>query len=656
MLEVLPSGSYLQRRYKIKDVISKKINSVVYLAEDEMSYRQKVALKQFNCSAVNTQEFSSSLKDFIAEVNIWASIDHPLLTKIKDLFLEEDSPFLVMEYLEGETFEKILLQSKELLTEEKVLEWADQLLELLIYLHSFEPPLILYDLKPAHIMLTVKKNIKVFDYGLARFFVPKGFFKKMRRIGTIGYIPVEQYGKGIIDHRSNIYTLGVTLYRLLSGYDPVQNPGNFPPLGTMNPNISSRTEQIIMKSINKDIEVRFQTAFEMRQALLEGIGSIPCKYCGFLNLCYKELCVNCGSVLPQQITAKETQLEKVRKITEDDWPMFRKNPQHIGATGDIPSPPLRLIWKSKLGQKLGSSPAFYMNNVYIGSSDKNVYCIEGSTGKEIWRYTTKDVLTSSPAVAGGVVYIGGWDCNFYALSAYDGTLIWKYYARNVIETSPAIGEGMVFWGAYDRTLYALDLNNGEKMWSYQTGNWLHGSPAVARGMVFIGSCDGHLYALEAATGNLVWKFRTKNWVETTPCIWEDMVFIGSWDANIYALDISTGEVIWKRDLRCWIKSSPAVDAGRLFVGAWDGNVYCFKAYTGEIYWRIPTKTWILSSPVIGKQYLYIGSGDGNLYCMDIRSGRIWWEYQTGGPLSSSPAVGMGKLFIGSYDGYLYAFG
>jgi hypothetical protein len=117
-----------------------------------------------------------------------------------------------------------------------------------------------------------------------------------------------------------------------------------------------------------------------------------------------------------------------------------------------------IVWRLQMAQLYGltnSSPAVADGNVYIGSSDDKVYCLDAGTGAFIWEYTTGGDVFSSPAVANGKLYVGSWDNKVYCLNSFTGGLVWRYVTNTDVDSSPAVANGKVYIGSYNYKLYCF---------------------------------------------------------------------------------------------------------------------------------------------------------------------------------------------------------
>jgi ABC-type thiamin/hydroxymethylpyrimidine transport system permease subunit len=204
-------------------------------------------------------------------------LNHPYLPRVTDHFSEGGKQYLVMDFVEGQSLAQLLQQASAPLDVEQVLTWAKQLCDVLHYLHLQQPPIIFRDLKPANIMLEQDGTIKLIDFGIARIF-KSGKTTDTTYFGTTGYAPPEQYGgKGQTDARSDIYALGACLHQLLTGHDPSLSPFKFSTVRSLNPNVPQPIDQAIMRALEFGADQRWQSAQEMRDALMASgrLGTSP---------------------------------------------------------------------------------------------------------------------------------------------------------------------------------------------------------------------------------------------------------------------------------------------------------------------------------------------------------------------------------------------
>jgi serine/threonine protein kinase len=216
---------------------------------------------------LSPEELADNRRLFLQEAALLRSLAFPNLPVVADLFEHEGRPTLVMEYVPGKTLEDRMHEANAPLLEQQVLGYGIQLCRVLHYLHSCDPPIIYRDLKPSNIMLTPSGVLKLIDFGVARTH-KKGKSKDTIAMGSAGYAPPEQYGKGQTDARSDVYALGATLLHMLTNLPPVPlqtpQPGS---ISKMNPSVDAQTEAVVVKAMDLVREKRFADCAEMELAL-----------------------------------------------------------------------------------------------------------------------------------------------------------------------------------------------------------------------------------------------------------------------------------------------------------------------------------------------------------------------------------------------------
>ena len=347
-----------------------------------------------------------------------------------------------------------------------------------------------------------------------------------------------------------------------------------------------------------------------------------------------------------------------------DWRMFHQGLTNEGYSAFAGPDNNFTRWVFTTEAQIISSPVVRNDRVYFGSNDRNVYCLDVSTGEKIWNFTTESVVHSSPAVVDGRLYVGSNDFRVYCLNATTGLLIWSYRTGYYVDSSPAVADGKVYFGSWDHKFYCLDAFNGAFIWSYTIGgNIDDSSPVVVDGRVYVGSYSYNssiyldtVYCFDAVSGAKLWSYRTGGHVTSSPAVSKGKLYVGCNDKKLYCLDAVTGALVWNFTAGDMVCSSPAVAHGRVYVGSLDGNVYCLGAVAGGILWSCSIGNQVSSSPAIADTRLYVGSYDENVYCLDAFTGEIVWSYETDGHVYSSPSVADGMMFICSMDTNVYAFG
>lgn len=204
--------------------------------------------------------------DFLAETNILKKLNHSTIVKIFDIDEDENNVYIVEEFVEGISVEDELKKIKSI-DEAIVVEWAKQICEALSYLHNLKPnPIIYRDMKPSNIMITKDNNVKIIDFGIAREYKSHAD-SDTTYIGTRGYAAPEQYGTAQTDARTDIYSLGVTLYHMATGLSPNDPPYEIMQIRQVKEELSEGLEYIIGKCTKLNPQERYQSAKQMLEDL-----------------------------------------------------------------------------------------------------------------------------------------------------------------------------------------------------------------------------------------------------------------------------------------------------------------------------------------------------------------------------------------------------
>jgi serine/threonine protein kinase/Tol biopolymer transport system component len=263
----LERGALLHKRYRIVEILGQGGMGSVYRAVDE-NLGVDVAVKE---NLFTTDEYA---RQFRLEAVILANLRHPNLPRVTDHFVIGDQgQYLVMDYIEGED----LLQRMERMgniTEDEAILIGAALCDALAYLHTRKPPILHRDIKPGNVKITPDGHIFLVDFGLAKVLHGSQATTTGARAMTPGYSPPEQYGTARTDPRTDIYSLGATLYAALSGIIPedglarAMDNTQLTPLRKRNSKVSRRFAASIEKAMGIDPADRFQNAEEFKRSLL----------------------------------------------------------------------------------------------------------------------------------------------------------------------------------------------------------------------------------------------------------------------------------------------------------------------------------------------------------------------------------------------------
>ncbi len=267
--EPLASGTVLQNRYEIERLLGGGGMGMVYLAHDHRLANRPCAVKEMVDHFIDQQQRIEANDYFAREADTLAQLKHAAIPAITDRFDDQNRHYLVMEYVEGRNLEEEIAARGGPLPEGLIIDIARQLCDVLAYLHGSTPPVVYRDMKPSNVMLTPKGRVVLVDFGIARLFKSA---RKGTMIGTLGFAPPEQY-QGVVDPRSDIYSLGATLHYVLTGRDPEKFPPfSFPPIRDLRPEVSTNLAGAIDHALAYQADARPASIQDFRDMLLYGKG------------------------------------------------------------------------------------------------------------------------------------------------------------------------------------------------------------------------------------------------------------------------------------------------------------------------------------------------------------------------------------------------
>lgn len=328
-LKPLSEGTVLNGRYEIVRKIGGGGMGAVYLASDNNLGGVLRAVKEMVQAHIEEEQQEKAINDFKRESMILSTLDHPSIPTIYDYFYDDKESrfYLVMKYISGGDLSSRLRSAPEgKLDERTVTEWAIQISDVLDYLHNQPSTIVYRDLKPSNIMIDGNSGrVMLVDFGIARSISQKEE-KGVTAVGTMGYAPPELFS-GNVEPRSDIYSLGSTMFHLLTGADPQSNPllifdfQKNPRPRQINPQLTDQIEHILMRSVEYSSDARYSTAGEVCVVLKEhlqnlannnvsyGVSEVPvsvslanqhvfCGFCGQRIVATDLFCAFCGAKQP----------------------------------------------------------------------------------------------------------------------------------------------------------------------------------------------------------------------------------------------------------------------------------------------------------------------------------------------------------------------
>jgi len=339
----LAPNTVLNGRYEIVRRIGGGGMGAVYLAKDRNLGDAPRAVKEMVESHLDPAQHEKAIGDFKRESLLLTSLEHPCIPTIYDYFYDEPLSrfYLVMKYISGgDLASRMRSAVGGRLDEKTVADWGMQVADVLDYLHSRPKPIIYRDLKPANLMIDGNTGrVMLIDFGIARWVTQQE--KGVTAVGTMGYAPPELFS-GRVQPASDVYSLGATMFHLLTGSDPQDNPllifdfSKNPRPRQITPSLSTEMEHILMRCVEYKPEDRYRTANELRnelavhlEKLMSGrvsyglpapvlgsetvqVQTVYCGFCGGRIAADDVFCAHCGARQPLVPVGASAMLHTVR--------------------------------------------------------------------------------------------------------------------------------------------------------------------------------------------------------------------------------------------------------------------------------------------------------------------------------------------------------
>jgi serine/threonine-protein kinase len=330
----LEPGTLLNDRYSIVRRVGGGGMGSVYQARDKRLADRLCAVKEMIELFADATQRAKAVEDFRRESKVLAGLEHPSIPTIYDYFDESGKYYLVMRWIGGGDLAQQMQVRGGTVDEGAVTKWAIQICDVLHYLHSQDPPIIYRDLKPANLMLDDKtQRVMLVDFGIARIVQPTE--KGVTAIGTMGYAPPELFA-GKVEARSDIYSLGATMFHMLTGSDPQDNPllifdfSKNPMPRQINANISPEMEAILVKSVAHSPDQRHASALEFMRELQDHL---------------------------TRLTSKPP-LDEKKRDSKNDLSANGRDSQGIGKTKQPVPPQAAFVYCGHCGDKIGVDDVF----------------------------------------------------------------------------------------------------------------------------------------------------------------------------------------------------------------------------------------------------------------------------------------------------------
>lgn len=285
----------------------------------------KVYDKHLQCEMA-VKEFPAEDVISLKELDMLKELRHPALPVITDYLESGGYRYLVMEYIEGKNLAEYI-KEKGCVEQEQAVKWTLELIDVMIYLHERERPVIYRDMKPANIMIDNRGKIRLVDFGTA--YLRYDGEENDAGAGTYGYAAPEQfkgYSMDTVDERSDIYGVGATLFHMLTGSNPSMPPYMMQPIRIYNKGLSVELEKIVKKATEEEKSKRYQTVRQLKEALekyrsADRVRSIICRgtessyymILAGLGMYFLRMCARVETAIGKDVIEKTLAEEEVLK-------------------------------------------------------------------------------------------------------------------------------------------------------------------------------------------------------------------------------------------------------------------------------------------------------------------------------------------------------
>jgi len=267
-------GTILKENYKVIDIIYKGLLGGIYKGLN-IKKNKFIFIKELITTHKDRSLRQQAIEQFKFEAKIFFKIKHENLPKFEDYFDYKENRYLIFEYIEGETLDNFIKNQTRLLSEKKIISLGIQLCTVISYLHNFTPgPIIFRNLNPGNIISGKEDILKLIDFGMSKLYSTKERTMEIAKAITVPHYSSLEQHIGTTDERSDIYSLGATMYYIITGRSPKDSLERsmeeepLIPCSNFNPGISNDLNKIIIKAMELDPEDRYRNIEEMKADFL----------------------------------------------------------------------------------------------------------------------------------------------------------------------------------------------------------------------------------------------------------------------------------------------------------------------------------------------------------------------------------------------------
>ncbi len=234
------------------------------------------------------------------------------------------------------------------------------------------------------------------------------------------------------------------------------------------------------------------------------------------------------------------------------------------------------IWKNK-NHFSAVTPILFGNNLFYGTLDGLVLCLDARNGKKIWEKQIPDRINTNFAFSASGLIIAGRDGLVTNLDPETGVVNWSLNISEAIQSSPVIKNEYLFVSTYRGNLYIINMDDGSIRYKNEFNVPVYVSPSIDDKIIYSALSDGRLLALSLSDGNIIWERKLEGPPTASPLVTLDMVIVGTARNKLYLVNKYSGEILQSLDLKYRPSSAPIIYKNQLFIGLEKRKLVVFKS-------------------------------------------------------------------------------
>jgi outer membrane protein assembly factor BamB/predicted Ser/Thr protein kinase len=627
-------------RYELIEEIGRGGMGVVYRAY-EAALDRTIALKILAPELAHQPGFVARLR---REAISAARLRHPHIALLYEFGQADDTPFLAMEYVAGDSLRELLEAGP--LPPERALAILDQIGRALDYAHRMG--IVHRDVKPSNILVGADDQAMLIDFGLAEISEHSLLTGDGAVLGTPHYMAPEQAAGRSAGPQADQYALAAVAYELLTGAPPFYGRSATavvhahiyelpPPPTERRPTLPAAVNAVLLRGLAKQPNERYASLADLLAALRAALATpMPRKRLPPR----KRLLIGGLAGLAIAIAALLGTLLSYR--ASGNGPQ-RASAQAIHAGVPLPQ---QIVWAYASERHLAGGPAPVASGdmLIAGTLDGQVLALQAGSGELRWRTGGgPSVLFGAPSASKGLVFVGSTDGFVQGLSLSSGKVTWQTRVVGVAQLAPTLDGDRLIVTTDKGYIYLLQAGSGQVIWDRPLAQATQ-PPAVSHGRIFV-SAGPTLFALDSSNGAVDWSFDARDAITTRAVIAGDMVVVGTERGQLYALRMADGQLHLHYQASGALGAAPAASASALYVADQSGSLTAISLTNATVLWRFHTGAAILAAPLLTDERLYFGAADGLFYALDARSGAELARIQLAGSVVSTATLSPGLIIV-----------